>query len=49
MSLFKSVIFRLLDHLTQHQNVIGCFSLHYHEATIFLDLHSIQITRIHNL
>ena len=38
MSLFKSVIFRLLNHLTQHQNVLGFFSLHNHEATIFLDL-----------
>ena len=40
MSLFKSVIFRLLNHLTQHQNVLGFFSLHYHEheAMKFLDL-----------
>ena len=39
MSLFKSVIFRLLNHLAEHQNVLGFFSLHYHEAMIFLDLH----------
>ena len=38
MSSFESVIFRLLNHLTQHQNVLGFFSLHYHEAMKFLDL-----------
>ena len=38
MSLFKAVIFQLLNHLTQHQNVLGVFSLHYHEAMSFLDL-----------
>ena len=38
MSLLNLVIFRLLNLLTQHQNVLGFFSLHYHEATIFLDL-----------
>ena len=40
MSLFKSVIFQLLNHLTQHQNVlvVVLFSLHYHEAMTFLDL-----------
>ena len=38
MSLFKAVIFQLLNHLTQHQNVLGFFSLHYREAMSFLDL-----------
>ena len=38
MSLFKAVIFQLLNHLAQHQNVLGFFSLHYHEAMSFLDL-----------
>ena len=38
MSLFKAVIFQLLNHLTQHQNVLGFFSLHYREDMSFLDL-----------
>ena len=37
MSLFKSVVFRLHNHLTQLQNFLGFFSLHYHGAMTFLD------------